>query len=84
MSGMEIGYVRARGRGYIGIAPFGKLYKDSQWIEDWLFSYLIGLGWELPIDARWSFASSVHYTFHFYRPEEYNGYNITLALRYRF
>ncbi|MCC7292029.1 MAG: hypothetical protein IT449_08220 [Phycisphaerales bacterium] len=84
LSGFEIGYVRGRGRGYVGLAPIGKIYKDSQSIEDWLFSYLAGLGWEVPIDDRWSFGASIHYTFHFYRPEEYNGYNITTALRYRF
>ncbi|MCG3131052.1 MAG: hypothetical protein FLDDKLPJ_01827 [Phycisphaerae bacterium] len=84
LSGVEIGYVRARGRGYVGLAPLVKIYKDTQSIEDWLFSYLIGLGWELPIDDRCSFAASIHYTFHFYRPEEYNGYNITTAFRYRF
>lgn len=84
LSGFEIGYVRGRGRGYVGLAPIGKIYKDSQSIEDWLFSYLVGLGWEVPIDDRWSFGASIHYTFHFYRPEEYNGYNITTALRYRF
>lgn len=84
LSGFETGYVRARGRGYIKFAPIGKLYQDSQAIEDWLFSYLIGLGWEVPIDDRWSFTTSAHYTFHFYRPEEYNGYNITIAFRYRF
>jgi hypothetical protein len=27
---------------------------------------------------------SCHYTFHVYRPQEYNGWNITYALRYRF
>ncbi len=84
LSGFEIGYVRGRGRGYVGLAPIGKIYKDSQSIEDWLFSYLVGLGWEVPIDDRWSFGTSIHYTFHFYRPEEYNGYNITTAFRYRF
>lgn len=84
LSGFELGYVRAFGRGYINLAPLGKLYKDAQYIEDWLFSYLLGLGWEVPLDERWSFTTSAHYTFHFYRPEEYNGYNITLAFRYRF
>lgn len=84
LSGFELGYLRARGRGYIKFAPIGKLYQDSQAVEDWLFSYLIGLGWEVPIDERWSFTTSAHYTFHFYRPEEYNGYNITIAFRYRF
>lgn len=83
MSGVEFGYLRARGRGHLALAPV-KLYRDSQAIEDWLFSWLIGAGWEMPINARLSLATMMHYTFHFYRPEEYNGWNVTFALRYRF
>ncbi|MFH0982125.1 MAG: hypothetical protein V2A79_11355 [Planctomycetota bacterium] len=83
VTGIEIGYLRARGWGHFALAPI-TLYSDSQRIEDWLFSYLVGCGWEVPINERWAFNLSVHYTFHFYRPEEYNGWNVTYALRYRF
>lgn len=83
VSGFEMGYVRARGWGHFAIAPV-KLYRDSQRVEDWLFSYLLGFGWEIPLDERWAFNLQVHYTFHFYRPEEYNSWNVTYALRYQF
>ncbi len=83
VTGIEIGYLRARGWGHFAIAPV-KIYADSQRIEDWLFSYLIGFGWEVPINERWAFNLQVHHTFHFYRPEEYNSWNLTHALRYRF
>jgi hypothetical protein len=83
VTGFEMGYLRARGWGDFKIAPL-RLYADSQRIEDWLFSWLIGLGWEFPLNDRWAFNFSGHYTFHFYRPEEYNGYNMVFAFRYRF
>ena len=83
VTGIEIGYLRARGWGHFAIAPV-RIYSDSQRIEDWLFSYLIGFGWEVPINERWAFSLQVHHTFHFYRPEEYNSWNVTHALRYRF
>ena len=83
VTGFEIGYLRARGWGHFRFAPV-RIYSDSQRIEDWLFSYLVGFGWEVPLNERWAFNLSVHYTFHFYRPEEYNGWNLTYALRYRF
>ncbi|UCG15853.1 MAG: hypothetical protein JSV19_11215 [Phycisphaerales bacterium] len=83
LTGFEVGYVRAKGWGKLALAPL-PLYTDEQKIEDWLFSYLIGAGWEFPINPDWRFVVSGHYTFHFYRPEEYNGWNITYALRYRF
>lgn len=83
VTGIEIGYLRARGWGHFALAPF-RIYSDSQRIEDWLFSYLIGFGWEVPLNERWSFSLQVHHTFHLYRPEEYNSWNLTHALRYRF
>ncbi len=83
VTGIEIGYVRARGWGDYKIAPI-HVYHDSQRIEDWLFSGIVGMGWEIPLDDRWAFNLQAHYTFHAYRPEEYNGWNITYALRYKF
>ena len=83
LTGIEVGYLKARGGGYMALSPV-PLYQDDQKVEDWLLSYLLGCGWEVPINDRWAFDLSVHYTFHFYRPEEYNGWNLTYALRYRF
>lgn len=83
VTGIETGYLRARGGGHFALAPI-PVYRDDQKIRDWLFSYLVGFGWEVPINERWAFDLSVHYTFHFYRPEEYDGWNLTYALRYRF
>lgn len=83
VTGFEIGFLRAGGKGHFNLAPV-RIYDDSQKIEDWLFAWLIGMGWEFPINDRWAFNFSWHYTFHFYRPTEYNGWNTVLALRYRF
>ncbi|MCK4658903.1 MAG: hypothetical protein KAV82_05215 [Phycisphaerae bacterium] len=83
VGGIEIGYLRAKGSGHFALAPL-TLYADEQKIRDWLFSFLVGFGWEVPINERWAFNLSTHYTFHLYRPEEYNGWNVTYALRYRF
>lgn len=83
LTGIESGVVNAEGRGFIRIWPI-KVYRDRQPVNDILFSTLFGLGWEVPVDSRWSLGLSVHYTFHVYRPDEYNGWNVTYALRYKF
>ena len=83
ITGFETGFVDASGRGDFSIAPF-KIYEDEVNIRDWLFSYLLGVGWALPVNDHWSWNISSHYSFHFYRPEEYNTWNIVSALRYRF
>lgn len=83
LTGFEVGYVSASGEGYFAAAPF-KLYKDSQKIRDWLFSYLLGLGWGMPINRNWTAHVSLHYSLHFYRPEEYNSWNFVTMFRRRF
>ena len=83
MTGLETGFVDARGSGDFRIAPF-KIYEDEVNIRDWLFSYLLGVGWALPLSDNWSINVSSHYSYHFYRPNEYNTWNIVSALRYRF
>lgn len=83
ITGFETGYVDARGRGDFSIAPF-KIYEDEVNIRDWLFSYLLGVGWAVPLSDNWSINLSSHYSYHFYRPGEYNTWNIVSALRYRF
>jgi hypothetical protein len=83
LTGMEIGYLRAKGWGHFAIAPV-TIYADEQKIRDWLFSWLVGFGWEFPINDRWVYNMQIHYTFHAYRPEEYNGWNLTYAIRYEF
>lgn len=83
LTGMEIGYLRAKGWGHFAIAPV-TIYSDEQKVRDWLFSWLVGFGWEFPINERWVYNMQIHYTFHAYRPEDYNGWNLTYALRYEF
>ncbi len=83
LTGGEIGYVSAEGRGDYSIAPF-KIYEDSVEVRDWLFSVLLGVGWGIPISDNWSFNLAFDYAFHLYRPEEYNTWNMITALRYRF
>jgi hypothetical protein len=83
LTGFELGYIRARGWGDFSLAPL-EIYSDSQYVEDWLFGWLAGAGWEFPIANNWAFHLSGHYTFHAYRPDEYNGFNMVGTLRYRF
>ena len=83
MTGFESGFVDAGGRGDFSVAPF-KIYEDEVTVRDWLFSYLLGAGWAIPINDRMSVNLSTHYSFHFYRPEEYNTWNFVSTLRFRF
>ncbi len=83
LAGFESGYVSAEGAGDYTVSGVNA-YHDEQKVRDWLFSCLFGIGWALPLDDHWSLHLSGDYKFHFYRPEEYNGWNVTTALRYRF
>lgn len=83
LTGLEVTYVDAEGRGRYAYAPF-TLYSDHEKVRDWLVSGLIGLGWEIPLDSRWALDLSGHYAFHFYRSEEFNGWATQVGLRYRF
>ena len=83
LAGFESGYVSAEGEGDYTVSGVNA-YHDELKIRDWLFSCLLGLGWALPLDDHWSINLSGDYKFHFYRPEEYNGWNVTTAVRYRF
>ncbi len=83
LSGIETGYVSAEGEGDYTVG--GTLvYHDEQKIRDWLVSVPVGVGWSFPIGTHWSVNLSGDYRFHFYRPDEYNGWNWTTALRYSF
>lgn len=82
LTGLEAGYVSAEGKGYLSFTSV-RLYSDSKKIRDWTFNWLLGLGLELPLNQRWSLNVSGGYRFHFYRRDEYNGWDITTALRYR-
>ena len=83
LTGLETGYVSSEGEGDLAIAGL-TVYHDELKIRDWLFGCYIGLGWDLPLNDRWSINVSSDYDFHFYRAEEYNGWNVTIGTRYRF
>ncbi len=83
LAGLECGYVSAEGEGDYKVATI-PLYHDEQKIRDWLFSVALGLGWAVPVNDDWSLNITGDYRFHFYRPEEYNGWSVITALRYRF
>lgn len=82
-SGFEVGFLNASAAGDFSVAPF-KIYKDSRHVRDWLMSYSIGAGWAIPLGKRWSLHFAGDYSFHLYRPEEFNGWNAITTLRYRF
>ena len=83
LAGAELGFVNARGAGDLKLLGL-KVYKDSQGIRDWVFAGRLGVGWALPMGEHWSFNLTGDYTHHLYRPEEYNSWNVTTVLRYRF
>ncbi|MHC4697618.1 MAG: hypothetical protein ACYTFA_12840 [Planctomycetota bacterium] len=82
LTGGEIGFVSAGGRGDYSLAPL-KIYGDSEDIRDWLFSVLLGVGWGIPLSDDWSVNLTFDYAYHLYRPEEYNTWNLITTLRYR-
>jgi hypothetical protein len=81
-TGFETGYVSAEGRGHWKIAPLPRLYQDKVRVQDWITSLNLGLGWNLPVNRCWSIVLTGDYRFHFYRPDEFNGWTLTTALRY--
>lgn len=81
-AGIETGYVSAEGRGYYKIAPFPRIYQDKAQVRDWITSLNLGAGWNFPINHSWSFVLMGDYRFHTYRPDEYNGWTLTTAMRY--
>ena len=83
LAGLESGYASSEGEGDYKITGW-TVYHDEAKVRDWLFSCNIGLGWALPLNDRWSINVYGDYRFHFYRPEEYNAWNITTGIRYRF
>ncbi len=83
VTGFETGYVNATAKGRFAIAPL-RLYEDHENIRDWLFSGFIGTGLGVPIDERWSLNLATYYSYHLYRPEEYNTWNFVTTLRYSF
>ncbi len=83
LAGLESGYVSSKGEGDYRIAGM-TTYHDELKIRDWLFSGMVGLGWSLPLNDCWSINLSGDYRLHFYRPEEYNGWNFATGVRYRF
>jgi len=82
-TGFETGYVSGEGRGHYAVAT-RTLYADKVTVRDWLFGTLAGVGWRIPLNERWSISISGDYTYHFYRPDEYNSWNLITGLRYRF
>lgn len=82
-TGVETGYISGRGEGRYTVGSV-TLYHDKATVRDWVVGIPFGLGWRLPLSDCWSFAIQGDYTQHLYRPDEYNGWNVTAALRFRF
>jgi hypothetical protein len=83
LGGLETGYVSGEGEGDYKVSG-AVLYHDEQKVRDWLTSINLGLGWAFPISDHLSLNISGDYRFHLYRPDEYNGWTWTTALRFRF
>ena len=80
LTGLETGYVSGGGEGRYKLLG-RKLYGDSERIRDWLLAGVLGAGWQVPIDRRWSILLAGEYSFHAYRPREYNSWRVTTGLR---
>jgi len=83
VTGLETGYISGEGRGHYSIAPF-RVYADHEIVRDWITSYILGLGWAVPLNSRWSVNLTGDYRFHFYRPDEYDSWVVSAGLRYNF
>lgn len=81
-AGFETGYVSAEGRGNYKIAPLPRAYQDKAVVRDWITSLNLGAGWNIPLSRCWSLVFIGDYRFHTYRPDEYNGWTLTTAVRY--
>jgi len=82
-SAILTGYLSAEGTGRYKLFNVN-VYQDSIKVRDWIFAGIVGMGWSIPISDRWSIQLTGDYSFHAYRPEEYNGWRITTGLRFRF
>ncbi len=82
VGGVEVGFVSAEADGDYSIWST-TLYKDGETIRDWTFSVPLGIGWAMPLDEEWTLQTVLDFRYHFYRPEEYNGWNLVSALRRR-
>jgi hypothetical protein len=60
------------------------VYADHEIVRDWITSYILGLGWAVPLNSRWSVNLTGDYRFHFYRPDEYDSWVVSAGLRYNF
>jgi hypothetical protein len=83
LTGLETGYVSDEGEGAYRMLKI-PLYRDSAHIRDWVSSLRLGLGWSFPLSTSFSLQLSGDYAFNFYRPDEYNGWELIAGLRYRF
>lgn len=83
LTGLQAGYVSSEGEGSFRMLNF-PLYRDAAHIRDWVGSLRLGLGWNFPLSTRFSLNLAGGYAFNFYRPDEYNGWQLIAGLRYRF
>ena len=83
ITGVETAYVSGGGEGRYKLLGI-KLYEDSERVRDWTFAAMLGAGLQVPIDTRWSIRVAGDYSFHVYRPDEYNSWRLTTGLRYAF
>ncbi len=79
--GIEVEYLNAKGVGeFKGLGI--RLDRVKRTYRDWNVSYNPGISWEFPLNEASSVVVGGNYNFHVYQPEELDGWNLTLALRY--
>ena len=79
--GIEVEYLHGKGVAAFKALGLG-LDRVKRTYRDWNVSYNPGISWEFPLDEGSSVVVGGNYNFHVYRPNELDGWNLTLAVRY--
>jgi hypothetical protein len=79
--GIEVEYLHAKGEGGFKALGLG-VDRVKRTYRDWNASYNPGISWEFPLDESSSVVVGGNYNFHVYRPNELDGWNLSLSVRY--
>lgn len=82
----SFGTTRAESAGTAMLGPrgFPHLLEISLRRSDWIPTYKLGAGLEIPLDEHLSLITYGGYNFYFSRRDEFNGFSLTVAARLRF
>lgn len=78
---IEVEYLDAEGDGGFRALGLG-IDRVKRTYRDWNVSYNPGISLEFPVNEHSTFLVGGNYNFHVYRPNELDGWNLALAVRY--